>query len=114
MQSLANPNYLHFLAQRGFMKDPAFIHYLAYLTYWREPAYVSFLKFPVCLHFLELLQHEAFRKEVHLHLHTCTPAHLHTCTPAHLHTYRLARSFSNYVRLQLQSKLVFNNLARVQ
>merc|ERR1712098_680680 len=64
VQSLANPNYLHFLAQRGFMKDPAFINYLSYLTYWKEPAYVSFLKYPVCLHFLELLQHETFRKEV--------------------------------------------------
>merc|ERR1712098_522427 len=49
VQSLANPNYLHFLAQRGYRKDPAFI---------------SFLKYPVCLHFLELLQHETFRKEV--------------------------------------------------
>lgn len=64
VQSLANPNYLHFLAQRGFMKDPAFINYLSYLTYWKDPAYVSFLKYPVCLHFLELLQHETFRKEI--------------------------------------------------
>ena len=80
VQSLANPNYLHFLAQRGFMKDPCFVNYLNYLTYWKvrdnvhglvmtfslvqEPAYVCFLKYPVCLHFLELLQHETFRKEI--------------------------------------------------
>ena len=64
VQSLANPNYLHFLAQRGFMKDPAFVNYLSYLTYWKEPVYVNFLKYPVCLHFLELLQHETFRKEL--------------------------------------------------
>lgn len=64
VQSLANPNYLHFLAQRGFMKDQCFINYLAYLMYWKEPAYVSYLKYPVCLYFLELLQHETFRKEV--------------------------------------------------
>merc|ERR1739845_250800 len=64
VQSLANPNYLHFLAQRGFMKDPSFVNYLNYLTYWKEPAYVCFLKYPVCLHFLELLQHETFRKEI--------------------------------------------------
>jgi len=64
VQSLANPNYLHFLAQRGFMKDAAFINYLAYLLYWKEPPYVVYLKHPVCLHFLELLQHETFRKEV--------------------------------------------------
>ena len=27
-------------------------------------AYVKFLKYPLCLHFLELLQHEEFRKEI--------------------------------------------------
>lgn len=64
VQSLANPNYLHFLAQRGFMKEPTFINYLSYLLYWKEPQYVVFLKYPVCLHFLELLQHETFRKEI--------------------------------------------------
>ena len=31
---------------------------------FQEPAYVCFLKYPVCLHFLELLQHETFRKEI--------------------------------------------------
>ena len=64
VQCLGNPNYLNFLAQRGYFKDPAFINYLAYLQYWSKPNYVKFLKFPVCLHFLELLQHEAFRKEI--------------------------------------------------
>jgi len=63
VQSLANPNYLHFLAQRGFMKDSSFINYLSYLQYWKEPGYVSYLKYPVCLYFLELLQHETFRRE---------------------------------------------------
>ena len=55
VQSLANPNYLHFLAQRGYMKDPCFINYLSYLMYWKEPAYVSYIKYPICLYFLELL-----------------------------------------------------------
>ena len=64
VQCLANPNYLHFLAQRGYMKDPCFINYLSYLQYWKEPNYVSFIKYPICLHFLELLQHETFRKEI--------------------------------------------------
>ena len=64
VQCLGNPNYLNFLAQRGYFKDPAMINYLSYLCYWKEPAYVKFIKFPVCLHFLELLQHEAFRKEI--------------------------------------------------
>jgi len=64
VQSLGNPNYLHFLAQRGYMKDPCFINYVKYLQYWQEPQYVKYLKYPVCLHFLELLQHETFRKEM--------------------------------------------------
>merc|ERR1712083_92126 len=64
VQSLANPNYLHFLAQRGFMKDPCFINYLKYLQYWQQPQYVKYLKYPVCLHMLELLQHETLRKEI--------------------------------------------------
>jgi len=63
VQCLANPNYLHFLAQRGFLKDPNFINYLKYLEYWQEPQYVKYLKYPMCLHFLKLLQHETFRKE---------------------------------------------------
>ena len=64
VQCLGNPNYLNFLAQRGYFKDSTFINYIKYLQYWKEPAYVKFIKYPVCLHFLELLQHEAFRKEV--------------------------------------------------
>ena len=64
VQCLGNPNYLHFLAQRGYFKEPNFINYLKYLLYWKEAKYVNFIKYPVCLHFLELLQHEAFRKEI--------------------------------------------------
>ena len=65
VQSLANPNYLHFLAQRGFMKDPAFINYLSYLTYWKDPAYVSFLKYPVGpLPLLPLPPAQGSRKDV--------------------------------------------------
>lgn len=64
VQCLGNPNYLHFLAQRGYFKDPTFVNYLKYLKYWSTHPYVKFLKYPVCLHFLELLQHESFRKEI--------------------------------------------------
>lgn len=64
VQSLGNPNYLHFLAQRGYLKDPCFVNYLKYLQYWQEPQYVKYLKYPVCLHMLELLQHETLRKEI--------------------------------------------------
>ncbi|XP_063396674.1 mediator of RNA polymerase II transcription subunit 31-B-like [Mytilus galloprovincialis] len=64
VQCLANPNYLNFLAQRGFFKDQTFINYLKYLQYWKEPKYAKYLKYPQCLHLLELLQYEHFRKEL--------------------------------------------------
>ena len=64
--SLRQPSYpfSDFLAQRGHFKDSSFINYLRYLQYWKEPKYVRFVKFPVCLHFLELLQFPEFRKEI--------------------------------------------------
>ncbi|XP_046387079.1 mediator of RNA polymerase II transcription subunit 31-A isoform X1 [Ischnura elegans] len=64
VQCLANPNYLNFLAQRGYFKDQAFINYLKYLLYWKEPDYARYLKYPMCLYFLDLLQYEHFRREV--------------------------------------------------
>ncbi|MEQ2260704.1 Mediator of RNA polymerase II transcription subunit 31 [Xenotaenia resolanae] len=64
VQCLANPNYLNFLAQRGYLRDRPFINYLKYLLYWKEPEYAKFLKYPHCLHMLELLQYEHFRKEL--------------------------------------------------
>ncbi|XP_076045431.1 mediator complex subunit 31 isoform X4 [Oratosquilla oratoria] len=64
VQCLANPNYLNFLAQRGYFKEAPFINYLKYLLYWKEPEYAKFLKYPMCLYFLDLLQHENFRKEI--------------------------------------------------
>ncbi|XP_037924671.1 mediator of RNA polymerase II transcription subunit 31 isoform X2 [Hermetia illucens] len=64
VQCLANPNYLNFLAQRGFFKDQAFINYLKYLLYWKEPEYARYLRYPMCLYFLDLLQYEHFRREI--------------------------------------------------
>ncbi|KAK7082896.1 Mediator of RNA polymerase II transcription subunit 31 [Halocaridina rubra] len=64
VQCLANPNYLLFLAQRGYFKEKTFINYLKYLEYWKEPEYAKYLKYPMCLYFLDLLQHENFRKEI--------------------------------------------------
>jgi len=64
VQCLANPNYLNFLAQRGFFKETTFINYLKYLTYWKEPDYTKYLKYPQCLMMLDLLQSEHFRKEL--------------------------------------------------
>lgn len=64
VQSLANPNYLNFLAQRGYFRQQTFLNYLKYLLYWKEPDYVKYIMYPQCLSLLELLQHEQFLKEI--------------------------------------------------
>jgi mediator of RNA polymerase II transcription subunit 31 len=45
VQSLANPYYLHNLAQRNILDQPAFINYLEYLMYWKEKDYARFIRF---------------------------------------------------------------------
>ena len=60
VQSLANPEYLHFLAQNRYFDDPQFVDYLEYLQYWRAPPYCLYIAFPQCLRMLELLQTEKF------------------------------------------------------
>jgi mediator of RNA polymerase II transcription subunit 31 len=52
------------LAQGQYFDEPAFVNYLAYLLYWKRPEYAHFIVYPQCLHFLELLQSESFRKEL--------------------------------------------------
>ena len=52
------------MAQQQYFSDKAFTNYLAYLRYWKQPEYAKFLKFPQCLHFLDLLQGKAFRDEL--------------------------------------------------
>jgi len=64
VQALANPEYLHYLAQNRYFDDDEFIAYLEYLQYWARPPYVQYLVFPHCLRFLELLQGVAFRAEL--------------------------------------------------
>jgi mediator of RNA polymerase II transcription subunit 31 len=44
VQALANPYYLHSLAQQNFLEQPAFINYLAYLEYFREKDYARFIQ----------------------------------------------------------------------
>jgi mediator of RNA polymerase II transcription subunit 31 len=60
VQALANPEYLHHLAQNRYFDDPKFVDYLDYLQYWREMPYCQYLVFPQCLRMLELLQTDAF------------------------------------------------------
>ena len=84
VQALANPYYLHTLAQQNVLDQPAFVNYLRYLLYWKEKDYARFIQYvtsfcplsahgelstmcisyPHALHHLELLQHEHFRSEM--------------------------------------------------
>ncbi|GJJ06023.1 hypothetical protein Clacol_000210 [Clathrus columnatus] len=64
VQALANPFYLHTLAQQNTLSQPAFINYLRYLQYWKEKEYARFILYPHALHHLDLLQHAAFRQEI--------------------------------------------------
>lgn len=43
VQALANPYYLHSLAQQGILNQPAFIKFLEYLLYWKEKDYARFI-----------------------------------------------------------------------
>lgn len=40
------------------------MNYLKYLRYWKKPEFAKYIKYPMCLHFLDLLQYEHFRKEI--------------------------------------------------
>ncbi|KAF8893919.1 SOH1 family protein [Infundibulicybe gibba] len=64
VQSLANPFYLHSLAQQNILDQPAFINFLEYLLYFKEKDYARFIHYPHALHHLELLQHAQFRSEM--------------------------------------------------
>lgn len=64
VQTLANPQYLNFLAQRNYFKNPAFINYLKYLLYFKEDNYIKYVHYPQALYFLDLLQREQFRQEL--------------------------------------------------
>ncbi|TCD66708.1 suppressor of hpr1 [Steccherinum ochraceum] len=64
VQSLANPYYLHSLAQQGILNQPAFVNFLQYLQYWKKKDYARFILYPHALHHLELLQHAQFRTDI--------------------------------------------------
>ena len=44
VQALANPYYLHLLAQQNVLSQPAFVNYLNYLQYWKEKDYARFIQ----------------------------------------------------------------------
>lgn len=81
VQSLANPEYLHYLAQHRYFDDEDFVSYLQYLNYWRERPYCLYLVFPHCLRMLELLQTDAkfveMLKRADFKDHVFTQQHYH-------------------------------------
>lgn len=64
VQSLANIQYVNYLAQNGYFNSAEFLNYLKYLNYWKQPLYAKYLVYPNCLHILTLLQTEEFRKNI--------------------------------------------------
>ena len=45
VQALANPFYLHSLAQQNILEQPAFVNYLEYLLYFKEKDYARFIQY---------------------------------------------------------------------
>lgn len=86
VQCLANPTYIHYLAQNRYFEDEAFIGYLKYLQYWQRPEYIKFIMFPHCLYFLELLQNANFRNAM---------AHPASKEVAHRQQFYLWKSYRN-------------------
>ena len=64
VQSLANPFYLHSLAQQNILNQPAFVNFLKYLLYWKEKDYARFIlsvTLPSCRPFAECCSWPATR-----------------------------------------------------
>ncbi|TPX36202.1 hypothetical protein SmJEL517_g01495 [Synchytrium microbalum] len=85
VQCLANPDYLHYLAQNGCFGEPPFINYCKYLLYWTQPTYAKYIEFPYCLKMLRLLQDAAFRDSLKSPAFKQT---LHLTEHRHWTTYR--------------------------
>jgi mediator of RNA polymerase II transcription subunit 31 len=63
--SLANPSYITFISQEGYLQDKRFLRYLEHLySTWREPKMARFVRYPYGLYFLECLQRPEFRQAV--------------------------------------------------
>ena len=64
VQCLANPNYLKYLSDKGYLDNDNFINYLKYLLYFKKVEYMKYITFERCLIFLELLQYKEFREQL--------------------------------------------------
>ena len=54
VQSLANPFYLHSLAQQNVLSQPSFVNFLNYLQYWKQNDYARFILFVYCAPYFTL------------------------------------------------------------
>ncbi|KAG0597348.1 hypothetical protein M758_UG330600 [Ceratodon purpureus] len=61
VQLLANPTFIHHLAQNRYFDDEAFVGYLKYLLYWKQPEYAKYIMYPHAFFFLDMLQSANFR-----------------------------------------------------
>lgn len=72
VQSLANPFYLHSLAQQNILEQPSFINFLQYLLYFKEKDYARFIQ-------SELFQYN-YRRDT---LTSLTAIHMHFITSSY-------------------------------
>jgi len=70
VQALANPYYLHSLAQQNILDQPAFVNYLKYLLYWKEKDYARFLQWVRMLCCPGARFNDLFRKAIRTHCTT--------------------------------------------
>ena len=64
VQCLANPFYLKYLSNMGYLDDEKFVNYLQYLLYFKKAEYIKFITYERCIIFLELLQYKEFRQKL--------------------------------------------------
>ena len=64
VQCLANPYYLKYLSNMGYLDDEKFVNYLQYLLYFKKAEYMKFITYERCIIFLELLQYKEFRQKL--------------------------------------------------
>ena len=74
VQCLANPLYLKYLSDKGYLDDDNFINYLNYLLYFKKAEYMKYITFERCLLFLELLQYKEFREQLKQNNYAQIPA----------------------------------------
>lgn len=52
VSALANPGYIAYLAQQGYLQDARFVRYLEHLhATWQTPEYARFVRYPYALYF---------------------------------------------------------------